>query len=463
MNAQDGKPPDQLEPLAELSHRLARLEKGVQRLIAKLSQRQPSAPSPPPIVHPPSPASIDSAGDDASSAVATAPRRRTRGTRLRPISLDGPIVSPLARPPSGRNELPRSTTAGSSKPTGPPTSGKLREGQRHRLPPAWYVSVAAHVAVLLSLALLTFALDSPRDIQLTATVSATVDSETDVTELTVEAFDELPTSLADEVSLTAEVVREEVSSIGQNVAPIPLEESARGDVANLLDSLDDLGAMDATSGSAPRGLGRDGTTNFFGVAGRGTRVAFVVDGSNSMTGGRFETTLNEIARAVAALKPRQQFFVIFFSDMAYPMFHPLAADTWAPATNDNKRRLVDWLPTVEMCTGGRIVDALAMALDLEPHVIYLLSDGEMSERAVRSLVGLAEQDVILHTLGMTVTGFEPESKLRRIATAFGGTYAPVAIHPTAREMARRQAVKKNRTRGEVWGVNLPAVPSVDRF
>ena len=49
---------------------------------------------------------------------------------------------------------------------------------------------------------------------------------------------------------------------------------------------------------------------------------FVVDNSNSMIRGRFETALLELIRTVDNMTPKQQFYVIFFSDTAYRVFHP---------------------------------------------------------------------------------------------------------------------------------------------
>lgn len=114
-----------------------------------------------------------------------------------------------------------------------------------------------------------------------------------------------------------------------------------------------------------------------GRRGQGRSVCFVCDNSNSYRDGGFQTVLDEVGRAVEALQHTQTFFVIFFSDAAYPMFHPQQADALQPATFENKRRLQAWLGTVEMCSGGRgIHDAVKRAAALNADVIYFLSDGE---------------------------------------------------------------------------------------
>ena len=59
---------------------------------------------------------------------------------------------------------------------------------------------------------------------------------------------------------------------------------------------------------------------------------FVVDNSNSMIRGRFETALLELIRTVDNMTPKQQFYVIFFSDTAYRVFHPSSRrPAWCPA------------------------------------------------------------------------------------------------------------------------------------
>jgi hypothetical protein len=201
------------------------------------------------------------------------------------------------------------------------------------------------------------------------------------------------------------------------------------------------------------GKGRRGrrAAKFFGTEAEGNRIVFVVDNSGSMKQGRMETTLLEILRSVELLEPDQFFYVIFYSDRAYPMFYPEPTDRMLPATPKNKRRLEQWLGTVELCTGGKLVDAIGLAARLNPHVVYLLSDGAIGgRRTMEQLTAPSEWEFTIHTLGMTVRTPEDAAKLVAIAEAHGGTFQYVRPNPLAIQMNRQRPIKQNKM-GVAWG------------
>lgn len=210
---------------------------------------------------------------------------------------------------------------------------------------------------------------------------------------------------------------------------------------------------------------------FFGRTGQGRSVCFLCDNSNSHSNGGFHVVLEEVAKAVEGLPADHSFFVVFFSDAAYPLFHPAPADTLVPATADNKRRLRSWLATVEMCRGGQgIHDAVRLAGGLGPDVLYLLSDGQFSAGVVDSLAAADFGEAVVHTFGIqqTVvdrrTGLVDPEKLQdqhawnrnliSIATAHRGGFTPVNISPLAGTLERLRPIPRNRFRGAVWGLRL---------
>jgi hypothetical protein len=194
--------------------------------------------------------------------------------------------------------------------------------------------------------------------------------------------------------------------------------------------------------------------SFFGSKTKGSRFVFVVDNSNSMGGGRFETALSELMKTVDGMSAQQSFYVIFFSDTAYRLFHPKPVMRMVPATYDNKKKLRSWLGTVEMCLKTKGEEAIQTAFDLQPDVIYILGDGRFTDRAGMMLAAPHKRQVPIHTLGMEV---DPIGKreFQAIAKANRGTYRNVTASRTARKMAARNPIKKNRTRGYVWGTTLP--------
>lgn len=223
-------------------------------------------------------------------------------------------------------------------------------------------------------------------------------------------------------------------------------------------------------GNAGGATGR-GDTTFFGRNGEGRSVCFLCDNSNSHSNGGFHVVLEEVARAVDALPEDQSFFVVFFSDAAYPLFHPEPADALVLATPANKRRLRSWLGTVEMCQGGQgIHEAVKLAGTIGPDTVYLLSDGEFSSTVVDRVVAAEFDDAVVHTFGIQQsvvdrrTGqVDPDRLLEQqgynhnlltIATAHGGGFTPVNIPPAASALERARPIPKNRARGAVWGLKL---------
>lgn len=243
---------------------------------------------------------------------------------------------------------------------------------------------------------------------------------------------------------------------------------------DLLAEIDAAGKHSAAAGGRPAETASTATT-FFGRSGAGRSVCFLCDNSNSHRDGGFHVVLEEVARAIDGLRPDQSFFVIFFSDAAYPLFHPAPGDAPAtglvPATPDNKRKLRAWLETVEMCRGGQgIHDAVKLAGSLEPDLVYLLSDGQMAGSVVDRVREADFGGAVVHTLGMQQwiadrrTGRLDPDRLREqegcnrnlitIAAAHGGGFTPVVVPPFAAGFERARPIARNRSRGPVWGLRL---------
>ncbi|HUY36490.1 MAG TPA: hypothetical protein VMV69_27385, partial [Pirellulales bacterium] len=146
---------------------------------------------------------------------------------------------------------------------------------------------------------------------------------------------------------------------------LPLAESVTGDMKITLVGNDPLalanaagGAGDATFGIpvavafelpdteqvVDKLLGK--SASFYGIEAAGNEFVFVVDMSGSMEGTRFRRARNELRRSIESLSSNQSYFVIFFSDDAYPM----PAQGLLPRTDKNLRATVRWLNLVQ-CQG----------------------------------------------------------------------------------------------------------------
>lgn len=176
------------------------------------------------------------------------------------------------------------------------------------------------------------------------------------------------------------------------------------------------GAGTASSGRYAIGGGR-----FFGVQAKGSRFVYVVDCSGSMAGARLETVKQEILRSVHALWPAQQFYVIFFSDKAYPMFTPQrTAPMLLPAKPENLRRAQHWVTQFSLSGGTDPTDAMVQALGLRPDAIFLLTDGEFDPSVVETIRKRNKHRIVINTIGFKNSA--GEALLRRIASENGGGY-----------------------------------------
>jgi hypothetical protein len=342
-------------------------------------------------------------------------------------------------------------------------------------------SALVHLAALLSMAAVYVVVEA-KPIRLALTVGDA--AEPAFEEAALVSID-TPTELTEPVELLADEVPTDIEPLSlldpAPSEPLLAQRDSVDDAAGAMAAFEP-GAMLAEIGGSgngkPAGSGQGGAAAggkpaaaFFGRAGQGKSVCFICDNSNSYRDGSFHVVLEELARAVDALKPEQSFFVIFASDAAYPLFHPAPVEGLQPATAENKKKLRAWLGTVEMCRGGQgIDDAVKRAAALGAEVVYLLSDGAIGASVVDRLEGADFGGAVVHTFGMqqTVldrrTGEVNPDKLREqqghdrnltvIATAHGGTFTPVIAAPAAAALERLRPIPRNRSRGAVWGLKL---------
>ncbi|MCL6502282.1 MAG: VWA domain-containing protein [Pirellulales bacterium] len=159
------------------------------------------------------------------------------------------------------------------------------------------------------------------------------------------------------------------------------------------------------------------SAEFLGTRLEGTSFVFIVDMSGSMRGQRFVRAKNELRRAIASLHTDQSYYVIFFSDNALPM----PAPGLVSPTPENLRLLEKWLRRVDCGGDTNPLAALELAIDLAPHAIYMLSDGEFDPR-IPKLIARRQptRPIPIHTIGFVSREGEP--MLRELAVDSGGSY-----------------------------------------
>jgi hypothetical protein len=122
-------------------------------------------------------------------------------------------------------------------------------------------------------------------------------------------------------------------------------------------------------------LGRGGGPEFFGLgsAARGARrIVYVVDRSGSMLDS-FPLVQAELRRSVSALRRSQQFHVMFYNT-GPPLENP--PKRLVPAIEAYKEEFFTFLESVGPSGGTDPAPSLERALELEPDLIYFLSDGD---------------------------------------------------------------------------------------
>lgn len=336
-------------------------------------------------------------------------------------------------------------------------SGLLRRYRYWLVAAPFLFSVIGHVAGLLGLALTVVPVPPSPQAVVTLTSSASDDPP-------IEEFTEV------ELDMPEEEVEFEQPTV--DVATIDPGAIALGDIT-ASDAVSDVGDLAVGDGSMPnlgdlagmefgtggggsgRGDGAAMAATFFGKKSTGRRFVFVVDNSNSMGVGRFETALHELMKAVNAMDAKQYFYVIFYSDTAYGLFHPDTAPALVPATPENKQKLASWLATAEMCLHTKGAEAVAMALQLSPDVISILGDGGFGDKTPAILTAPHSRPTIINTFGMGIDK-RGEEQMVGIAKANRGDFSAVDILPAAKESAKVKPIRRNSTRGSVWGMKLPA-------
>jgi hypothetical protein len=325
--------------------------------------------------------------------------------------------------------------------------------------PIFTASFGLHLLLIAALAAVGIAAaELPDELLLTVgppPVEEFLVSETDFE--TPEPTDQFDT-VADEIP--SELIDPGMASLGELATTAALADpNATGEPAVAAGTLGgDLGALFGASGAGlaefDNGLGGAPTAKFFGSEIEGRRIVFVLDNSGSMQGGRLETVIAELLRCVDSLRDDQEFYVIFHSDMVYPMLYPDPVDRYLRPTPANRRLLAEWLDTVELCLGDAVEEALAAAAMIEPDTVFLLSDGRIQgDKKIRYLLDGRSRNFPVHTFAVGMnSSVAGRRNLQQIADANGGKFSESEIPPEMRDLSReRLRPYHNETPGPVWG------------
>jgi len=382
---------------------------------------------------------------DASAAEATKRKEKNQETSRRLVDTATPLSVESSREKRALNQAQASPLHIVIKP-----NEKARRGM-----PSWLLSLLLHVLLFLPLGFFGLATSQERQDHLDWTPSPIVveeierikDIEIDPLE-TVESLDE--SGMEAWGDLSAEPVLADVSG---EFAP-----TSEGLDSNGLDDLGMLLGDGNGLSSLGEGPGAAVMAKFFGTQVEGKRILYMLDNSGGMKKGKFETLVEELLKSVDSLLPRQQFYVIFYSDAVYPLFYPRPATNLVRATKENKDFLREWLGTVELCVGNRIDEAMEAAQVIEPDTVFLLTDGKLftTETKEKILLDGAGRNFPIHTFGMGVKANSTAAReLQLVAKANRGTYRAIQVSPEAKSLAKEKSRPyHNKTPGAVWGMRV---------
>lgn len=414
-----------------------------------------------------------SAGSEATTEASPPPatKRAARNGRLAPGS--------LAEPEDDRyNEETRSEPATEfpdmaadllgSQATQPSVVRYRRKHKRKQKRSRYLsLSLLTHVTALVLLSTYTMQLPPRPEALELSTVPAVSEDELLEDDLEIEPIDEeeltaglenetIEDPLAAELSLAGELEFEseysDVADQSQNMAGLVTGELTGGGIG-----LDGIGLDSVDAEAAKVELPDEPAVTFFGEKIAGNRIVFLVDNSGGMNGGGLETLIAELLKTVERLTPKQQFYVIFYSDAAYPMFYPRSVFQFARPTKENKRQLAGWLETVELCTGNAVDEGLTAAITTRPDTVFLLTDGRVNTtrdgRKLAAFLDSRGRRFTINTFGMgTSPTSQATQQLKEIAAANGGRFKQVEITEEMKALAReKRRPYHNKQPGAVWG------------
>ncbi|HYE17280.1 MAG TPA: hypothetical protein VEA69_02490 [Tepidisphaeraceae bacterium] len=170
--------------------------------------------------------------------------------------------------------------------------------------------------------------------------------------------------------------------------------------------------------SPPGGGGKGGSPVF--QPGNARRIVYLCDSSGSMMT-NFDSLRAQLGRAVDALRPIQEFDVIFFAQDSYRALDRRLVR----ALPETKRQAYDFLDKTVPTGTSDPLPGLRAAFALQPQLVYLLTDGDFPDNAgtlaeIRKLN--ADKRVKINTIAFVGRGEEYEKLLKQIADENGGIF-----------------------------------------
>ncbi len=287
---------------------------------------------------------------------------------------------------------------------------EIRRRRRNLLLLGVTLSVMVHLALVLYLSLIHRSRPAGPGVQ-PVSIEFAVIQEPELTRLQELQFDDLVPEVPFEVDDPSD--QDPALELAPEVSAAELEISQAGSVPTLTGS---------GSGEGTTLEGGGAGTTFFGVSSRGTRFAYIVDVSGSMSeDGKIDVCMRQLARSIEMLPDYASFYIVLFaSQIAVPPMQ----NGWTRARDATVSRFNRWLDRIDPRGGTRPQPAFRQVFSLEerPDVIFFLTDGQIPPETVAVVAGLNGRGrrVAVNTIAFG----DPASQeyLKEISHRSGGVY-----------------------------------------
>jgi hypothetical protein len=314
--------------------------------------------------------------------------------------------------------------------------------------PGWLFSLAIHLGTLLTLQLLFpvvpphgTAVDSRTvGIAIVARNAERVEYLTDASEDAGGANAAASAGQTANLSPSAESPTlpsaDETPRVGNFALPAP---TAEGNAANSIALLPSASGFAQGTGRGDKtgsgdGLGKGVETGVFGVRGKGSRFVYVFDRSASMAGfqGRpLASAKRELLESIRDLQSTHQFQIIFYNDVPIPLNPRRTGRPELFLAGDAEKRWAEEFVSAVVPDGAtRHAEALKLALQWQPDVIFFLTDGDEPQLRAAELAEIRRLNraTTIHAIEFGA-GVQPrgESFLQRLAEQNGGKHGYVDV------------------------------------
>jgi hypothetical protein len=177
-------------------------------------------------------------------------------------------------------------------------------------------------------------------------------------------------------------------------------------------------------------------TELFGIMADGARFVYVFDVSGSTEGAPLRAARHELQASIERLQRIHQFQIVFYNHTPQVLSVRGQSPRLYWADEQNKRFARRFIQQVKAGGGTNHLDALRMALNMQPDVIFFYTDAESPQMdedqllKVRQLNGSAKIHAIEFGRGEKLAG---ENFLTQLAHENSGEYRYVDVNRWRRE------------------------------